>query len=219
MRPTEGQPPPSTAFPSAETAYILICNICAGRAFQNGCSLEDDGRVCSNLGLGHLVRRGSAQMLAFAMSRRPLPRYPGRSILRAGDVFSSLVPRDHFICDCHCNSSGLFPPELGPPSPDQQGMKELLRRFIYHSFPLCRAGDITNRGARSAQSRNTPSRRVPGRSHRYLSTRRREENREGSEDKRRGDPFSRGAFAPSRERLHKASRIYLTLRLLVSRII
>lgn len=88
-------PPTHTAFPLLKQPYILICNICAGRAFQNGCSLEDDGRVCSNLGLGHLVLQGSAQMLAFTMSLCPLLRYPGRSIL--GEVWcvfflSSLRP-------------------------------------------------------------------------------------------------------------------------------
>lgn len=97
----------STVFPLLKQPYILICNICAGRAFQNGCSLEDDGRVCSNLGLGHLVLRGSAQMLAFTMSFCPLLQYPGRSILREAGVFSSLAPWDHFICTCQCNSSRL----------------------------------------------------------------------------------------------------------------
>lgn len=91
VRPTKEQPLLSVAFPRLKQPYILICNICAGRAFQNGCSLEDDGRVCSNLGLGHLVLQGSAQMLAFTMSFCPLPQYPGRSILREGGVFSSLV--------------------------------------------------------------------------------------------------------------------------------
>lgn len=91
VRPTKEQPPLSVAFPRLKQPYILICNICAGRAFQNGCSLEDDGRVCSNLGLGHLVLQGSAQMLAFTMSFCPLPQYPGKSILREGGVFSSLV--------------------------------------------------------------------------------------------------------------------------------
>lgn len=95
--PQRSSPPPThTAFPLLKQPYILICNICAGRAFQNGCSLEDDGRVCSNLGLGHLVLQGSAQMLAFTMSLCPLLRYPGRSIL--GEVWcvfflSSLRPR------------------------------------------------------------------------------------------------------------------------------
>ncbi|KAK1887856.1 50S ribosomal protein L18, partial [Dissostichus eleginoides] len=42
VRSTEEQPPLSTAFPLLKQPYILICNICAGRAFQNGCSLEDD---------------------------------------------------------------------------------------------------------------------------------------------------------------------------------
>lgn len=56
VRATEEQPPLSAAFvPRLKQPYILICNICAGRAFQNGCSLEDDGRVCSNLRLGHWV--------------------------------------------------------------------------------------------------------------------------------------------------------------------
>lgn len=105
VRPTEEQPTLSTAFPLLKQPYILICNICAGRAFQNGCSLEDDGRVCSNLGLGHLVLQGSAQMLAFTMSLCPLLQYPGRSILREGGVFSSLVSWDHFICNCQCNNS------------------------------------------------------------------------------------------------------------------
>lgn len=41
---------PSVAFPPLKKPYILICNICVGRAFQNGCSLEDDCRVCSNFG-------------------------------------------------------------------------------------------------------------------------------------------------------------------------
>lgn len=46
-----GVPPPHPL----KQPHILICNICARRAVQNGCSSEDDGRVCSNLGLGHLV--------------------------------------------------------------------------------------------------------------------------------------------------------------------
>lgn len=55
-----------------------------------------------NLGLGHLVRRGSAQMLAFTMSLCPPLHYPGRSILRSACVISSW---DHFTCDCHCGIS------------------------------------------------------------------------------------------------------------------
>lgn len=105
-----GDPPPhtlSSTFPTLSTAfppllkqpYILICNICAGRAFQNGCSSEDDGRVCSNLGLGHWVRRGSAQMLAFTMSLCPPLQYPGRSILgeRGVCVFFLSSPRSLYL--------------------------------------------------------------------------------------------------------------------------
>lgn len=46
----------SMAFPPLKKPHILICNICAGRAIQNGCSSEDDSGVCSNLELGHLQR-------------------------------------------------------------------------------------------------------------------------------------------------------------------
>ncbi|CAL8325065.1 unnamed protein product [Gadus morhua 'NCC'] len=51
--PTTAPPPTpaSTTPPTQKQPYFLICNICAGRAFQNGCSLEDDDRVCLNLSL------------------------------------------------------------------------------------------------------------------------------------------------------------------------
>lgn len=49
VSPTERSPT------SLEEPHFLICNICAGRAFQNGCSSEDDSGVCSELGQGAFV--------------------------------------------------------------------------------------------------------------------------------------------------------------------
>lgn len=79
-------------------------------------------------GWGIWYLQGSAQMLAFTMSPCPLLWYPGRSILREGSVFSSLVLLDHFICYCQWNKSTKT-------CSNEQRLLQLIRRtflFIYH---------------------------------------------------------------------------------------
>lgn len=94
MRPAE-EPAASAAFPLLKKPHILICNICAGRAVQNGCSSEDDGGVCSNLGLGH-SRRFCTDVSVHNVAPSSV------SVPREG-YFKGERCVFFFICSCRCN--------------------------------------------------------------------------------------------------------------------
>ena len=111
VSPIENSPSPCCGPPTTTALLFNMQHLCRERAFQNGCSLEDDGRVCLNLGLGHLVLEGSAQMLAFTMSLRPRLQCPGSSVLWGSVFYTPTYQWDRFISISHWNNTharGLF---------------------------------------------------------------------------------------------------------------
>lgn len=101
-----------TVFPPLKQPYILICNICARRAFQNGCSLEDDCGVCSKLGFGAFGKIRLCTDVSIPNVNLSFAWLPREIHLKESARLSSSVLKDHFIFISQCKNSRRLP-ELG----------------------------------------------------------------------------------------------------------